>query len=77
MYKLDKKWFSENGKEIVKFSRWKKFYGVYELHKEDVFKSVSKNQELLEELYNMGKPYVIKKEQKVKEESSKKSKDKE
>ena len=57
-FKLNKEYIKSNGGERVSFGRFSIVSGVYDFSKEEVVKSASKNQSLLEELYNMGKPYV-------------------
>jgi hypothetical protein len=57
-FKLNKEYIKSNGGERVSFGRFSKFRGVHDFSQEETVKSASKNQELLEELYNMGKPYV-------------------
>ena len=57
-FKLNKDYIKSNGGERVSFGRFSEFKGVYNFNLEETVKSASKNQGLLEELYNMGKPYV-------------------
>mgnify|MGYP001162279128 CR=1 FL=1 len=55
IYKLDKKWFEKNEEGVVILKKTKidfNFKGS------DVKSIVAGNQSLLEELYEMGKPYV-------------------
>tara|TARA_Y100001938_G_C8093656_1_gene436710 strand:+ start:2345 stop:2629 length:285 start_codon:yes stop_codon:yes gene_type:complete len=56
-YKINKDYFDSNPAETVNFSRFEKVGGNYTIGKE-TFKQVSKNQDLLEQLYRAGKPYV-------------------
>ena len=56
-FKLNKDYLKSNS-EKISFGRFSSFRGTYDFSNEEVVKSVSKNQSLLEELYNIGKPYV-------------------
>jgi len=61
MYKLNKEWFKENDYETILFGRHSKsskFFPKLNFSNEDVMLSVEGNQVILEELYEMGKPYV-------------------
>jgi len=60
MYKLDKEWFKENDKEIVLFGRHSKsakFFPKLTFSEEQIV-VVEGNQDVLKELYEIGKPYV-------------------
>jgi hypothetical protein len=56
-YILDKEYLEVNGGETVQFSRFSKVRGTHHINL-STYKSVSKNQDLLEELYKLKKPYV-------------------
>tara|TARA_R110000822_G_scaffold112812_5_gene243813 strand:+ start:8 stop:283 length:276 start_codon:yes stop_codon:yes gene_type:complete len=58
-YKLNVKWFSKNGCEEVILSKTRVDFCFG-----NVKSIVSNNQELLKELYDMGKPYVTSDEEK-------------
>ena len=61
MYKLDKEWFKTNDSETVLFGRHSKsarFFPKLVLSNQDVRESVAENQVVLQELYELGKPYV-------------------
>jgi hypothetical protein len=58
MYKLDKEWFDSNSEGIISFGRFSKVRGSFSFVSKENINSASKNQLLLEELYNMKKPYV-------------------
>tara|TARA_Y100001972_G_scaffold126067_1_gene178844 strand:- start:5611 stop:5895 length:285 start_codon:yes stop_codon:yes gene_type:complete len=56
-YILDKDYFINNASEKVSFSRFSKVKGTYNIGME-TFDFVSSNQDMLEELYKIGRPYV-------------------
>jgi hypothetical protein len=61
MYKLNKEWFKENTCETIHFgrhSKTSKFFPKIAFSNEETMLSVEKNQVILEELYELGKPYV-------------------
>jgi len=75
-YKLNKEYIKAHGGDVLSFSRFSKFPGNFDFNSQAVVDDVAKNQDLLEELYSMGKPYVEKVSQGVKVKVKSKSKNK-
>ena len=75
-YKLNKEYIKIHGGEMVSFSRFAKVGGQFNLGNKDTVNSVAKNQDLLRQLYDLGKAYVDEVSQEGKSKVKSKSKNK-
>ena len=75
-YKLNKEYIKIHGGELIHFSRFAKVGGSVDFRNKTVVDASAKNQDLLEQLYDLGKPYIEKVSQESKSKVKSKSKNK-
>jgi hypothetical protein len=75
-YKLNKEYIKDHGGEVIHFSRFAKVVGIVDFRNKNTIDAAAKNQDLLEQLYDLGKPYVEKVSQDAKTKVKSKPKNK-